>query len=119
MTSSKTLFVTAAAALVMAGSAFAQAAPKADGPPKGDVKAGETKAAMCIGCHGIVGYKASFPEIYRVPKISGQSAAYIVASLNGYKKGDRKHPTMRGIAASLSDQDMADLAAFYEQHGKK
>jgi cytochrome c553 len=113
MISSKTLLAAVAAATVMAGPAFAQAAPK------GDAKAGEGKAAMCIGCHGIVGYKASFPEIYRVPKISGQSAAYIVASLNGYKKGDRKHPTMRGIAASLSDQDMADLAAFYEQHGKK
>ncbi|MFM8766457.1 MAG: c-type cytochrome, partial [Rubrivivax sp.] len=60
---------------------------------------------------------ASFPEIHRVPMISGQNAKYIVASLNAYKKGERKHPTMRGIAASLSDADMADLAAFYEKHG--
>ena len=78
-----------------------------------DAKAGEKKAAMCIGCHGIPDYKASFPEVYRVPKIAGQNAKYIVSALNQYKKGDRKHPTMRGIAASLSDQDMADLAAFY------
>jgi cytochrome c553 len=85
---------------------------------KGDAKAGEKKNDMCIGCHGIKGYQASFPEVYKVPMISGQGAKYIVSALNAYKKGDRKHPTMRGIAASLSDQDMADLAAYYESHGK-
>jgi cytochrome c553 len=85
---------------------------------KGDAKAGEGKNAMCIGCHGIVGYQASFPEIYKVPKISGQGAKYIVASLNAYKKGERKHPSMRGIAESLTDQDMADLAAFYSLSGE-
>jgi cytochrome c553 len=85
---------------------------------KGDAKAAEQKIAMCIGCHGIKGYQASFPEVYRVPMISGQNAKYIVASLNAYKKGERKHPTMRGISASLSEQDMADLGAFYEQHAK-
>jgi cytochrome c553 len=84
-----------------------------------DAKAGEKKAAMCIGCHGIKGYQASFPEIHKVPMISGQGAKYIVAALAAYKKGERKHPTMRAIAASLSDQDMADLGAFYEQHGGK
>ncbi len=85
---------------------------------KGDAKAAEQKIAMCIGCHGIQGYQASFPEVYRVPMISGQNAKYIVAALNAYKKGERKHPTMRGIADSLSDQDIADVAAYYEQHGK-
>ena len=85
---------------------------------KGDAKAAEQKIAMCIGCHGIKGYQASFPEVYRVPMISGQNAKYIVASLNAYQKGERKHPTMRGISASLSEQDMADLGAYYEQHGK-
>jgi cytochrome c553 len=84
---------------------------------KGDAKAGERKIAMCIGCHGIIGYQASFPEIYKVPKISGQGAKYITSALNAYKKGDRKHPTMRAIAESLSDQDMADVAAYYEGHG--
>lgn len=79
----------------------------------GDVKAGESKAAMCIGCHGIVGYQNVFPEVYKVPQISGQSAKYIESALNAYKKGDRKHPTMRGIAGPLSEQDIADLAAFY------
>jgi cytochrome c553 len=83
-----------------------------------DAAAGEKKAAMCIGCHGIVGYQASFPQVYKVPMISGQNAAYIAAALAAYKKGERKHPTMRSIAISLSDADMADLGAFYEQHGQ-
>jgi len=84
---------------------------------KGDAKAGETKNAMCIGCHGIKGYQASFPEIYKVPMISGQGGKYITAALNAYKKGERKHPTMRSIAESLTDQDIADLAAYYSTHG--
>jgi cytochrome c553 len=83
-----------------------------------DVKAGEKKIAMCIGCHGIVGYQASFPEIHKVPMIAGQNAKYIVSALQAYAKGDRKHPTMRGIAGSLSEQDMNDVAAFYEQQAK-
>ena len=85
---------------------------------KGDAKAGETKNAMCIGCHGIKGYQASFPEVYKVPMISGQGGAYIASALKAYQTGDRKHPTMVAIAASLSEQDMADLGAYYEQHGK-
>ncbi|MFM7848490.1 MAG: c-type cytochrome [Rubrivivax sp.] len=83
-----------------------------------DAKAGEKLAAMCIGCHGIPGYQASFPEVHRVPMISGQNASYIVASLLAYQKGERKHPTMKGIAWSLTEQQMADLGAFYEQHGR-
>ena len=82
---------------------------------KGDAKAAENKVAMCIGCHGIPGYKATFPEVYRVPMLGGQSEKYIAAALAAYKKGERKHPTMRGIAAGLSDQDIADLAAYYAQ----
>jgi len=85
---------------------------------KGDVQAGEKKIAMCIGCHGIIGYQASFPVVYKVPKISGQTASYIVAALTAYQKGERRHPSMRGIATTLTDQDMADLAAYYEQHGR-
>jgi cytochrome c553 len=85
---------------------------------KGDAAVGKTKAAMCIGCHGIVGYQASFPEIHKVPMISGQGAKYISNALAAYQKGERKHPTMSAVAASLSDQDMADLAAYYTQHGK-
>ncbi|KQV98042.1 cytochrome c [Rhizobacter sp. Root1221] len=79
--------------------------------------AGEKKAAMCIGCHGIPGYQASFPEVHKVPMIGGQGAKYIVAALGEYQKGDRKHPTMKAIAASLTEQDLADLAAFYEKQG--
>lgn len=84
---------------------------------KGDPEAGAKKNAMCIGCHGIVGYQASFPEIYKVPKISGQGEKYIVSALNAYKRGERKHPSMRGIATSLTDQDMADLGAYYAASG--
>ena len=84
-----------------------------------DAAAGVKKAAMCVGCHGIQGYQASFPEVHKVPMIAGQGAKYIVAALGAYKKGERKHPTMRGIAASLSDADMADLAAFYEKQGNE
>ena len=82
---------------------------------KGDAKAAENKVAMCIGCHGIPGYKASFPEVYRVPVLGGQSEKYVASALSAYKKGERNHPTMRGIAAGLSDQDIADLAAYYAQ----
>ncbi|AVP57022.1 c-type cytochrome [Pulveribacter suum] len=80
---------------------------------KGDVKAGAGKIAMCIGCHGIPGYQASFPEVHKVPMISGQGAGYISAALHAYQKGERRHPTMRGVADSLTDQDIADVAAYY------
>ena len=97
--------------LVLAG--IAQIAGAAD--VVGNPKAAESKVAQCIGCHGIAGYKASFPEVYSVPMIAGQSAKYIENALKAYQKGERKHPTMRGIATSLSEQDMADLAAYYSQ----
>ena len=71
------------------------------------------KTSMCIGCHEIPGYKASFPVIYSVPMIYGQSAKYIESALTAYRKGDRSHPTMRAIAGSLTDKDIADLASFY------
>jgi cytochrome c553 len=106
-----TIFALAVASVTAAASA--QTAPA-----KGNAKAAESKIAMCIGCHGIVGYQASFPQVHRVPMISGQSAGYIAAALNAYKTGDRKHPTMRGIADSLSEQDINDIAAYYEAHGK-
>jgi cytochrome c553 len=80
---------------------------------KGNAAAAGSKTAMCIGCHGIPGYKASYPNVYSVPKIGGQSEKYLVNALNAYKKGERNHPSMKGIAWSLSDQDIADLAAYY------
>ena len=80
---------------------------------QGTADGAKQKTSMCIGCHGIPEYKASFQSVYRVPKIAGQSAKYIENALNAYKKGERSHPTMRGIAGSLTDQDIADLAAYY------
>jgi cytochrome c553 len=79
----------------------------------------EAKAAQCMGCHNIPGYQSSFPEVYKVPMIAGQNAKYIAAALNAYKNGDRKHPTMRGVAATLSEQDIADLSVYYEALGKE
>ena len=82
-----------------------------------DKKAGsiamENQHAICIGCHGIPGYKTAYPEVYHVPRIAGQQQAYIVSALKAYKSGERSHPSMRGIAASLTDEDMAALAAYY------
>ena len=69
--------------------------------------------AQCIGCHGIPGYKTAFPETYHVPKIAGQQPAYIIAALKAYKSGERSHPSMRGIAASLTEEHMKALADFY------
>jgi len=100
------------AALVLALSALTVSTAHAQ-----DADAGAKKVAQCIGCHGIAGYQASFPEVHKVPMISGQNAGYIVASLEAYKKGDRKHPTMRSVAGVMSEQDMADVAAYYERQG--
>ena len=84
----------------------------------GDAERAKGKLSMCIGCHGIPAYRTAYPEVYSVPLIAGQSPAYIVSALKAYKSGERNHPSMRGIAASLSDQDMADLAAYYGQAKK-
>ena len=83
-----------------------------------DAQRGATKVQMCIGCHGIVGYQADFPQVYKVPKIAGQDAKYIVAALTAYRSGDRKFPTMRSVAAPLTDEDIADIAAYYSHLGK-
>jgi cytochrome c553 len=96
------------AALLASAPAFAQQAA-----PAGNAAEAHKKIAMCEGCHGIAGYKTAYPVVYHVPKLGGQSAAYITNALHAYKSGERKHPSMRGIAASLSDQDIADLAAYY------
>ncbi|HSV34913.1 MAG TPA: c-type cytochrome [Ramlibacter sp.] len=121
-----TLFALAVASVTVLSHAQAPAAPKPaasaaaqPAPAAGGAKSIEAKVAMCIGCHGIKGYQASFPEVHKVPMISGQSAKYIVAALTAYKNGDRKHPTMRGIADGLSEQDMKDVGAYYEVHGKE
>ena len=79
----------------------------------GDPKEAHKKIAMCEGCHGIPGYRTAYPDVYHVPKLGGQSQAYLASALNAYKAGQRKHPSMRGIALSLSDKDIADLSAYY------
>ena len=79
----------------------------------GNATAGRQKNRLCQGCHGIPDYRTAYPDAYSVPKLGSQGAQYIVKALQDYKSGARKHPSMNGIAASLSDQDMADLAAYY------
>ena len=98
-------------ALAIAAACFV--ASPATAADAGKPDASRAKVSMCIGCHGIPGYRASFPEVYSVPMIAGQNDKYIQAALHAYAKGDRSHPTMDAIAASLSDQDIADLAAYY------
>jgi cytochrome c553 len=78
----------------------------------GDIARGAKLAYTCLGCHGIENYKNAYPK-YSVPKLGGQNQAYIVAALAEYKAGARWHPTMRGYATELSDQDRADLAAWF------
>ena len=79
----------------------------------GNAKAGQGKVATCIGCHGIAGYRTAYPEVYRVPMLGGQSARYLENALHEYKKGDRHFGTMHATTASLSEQDIADIAAYY------
>ena len=102
---SRTRLLIAAVAAALATSAHAA----------GDPVAGKQKNFQCMGCHGIAGWKTAFPEVYHVPKLGGQHAAYLVSALKQYKKGERDHPTMRSIASELSDKDMEDLAAYYSQ----
>jgi cytochrome c553 len=85
--------------------------------PAGNPDAARSLVSMCTGCHTIPGYQSSFPRVYRVPKIGGQSAKYIEAALTAYKKGERNHPTMKAIAEGLSDQHIAEIAAYYAARG--
>jgi cytochrome c553 len=101
------------ASLALAASCVVTTPVYAADPPKGNIEAAKAKVSMCIGCHGIPGYRASFPEVYRVPKIAGQSDKYIQVALRAYASGERTHPSMTAISKSLSDQDIADLAAYY------
>ena len=82
-----------------------------DAQAAGDAAAGKKRVYTCTGCHGIPGYKNTYP-MYSVPRISGQSETYIINALNAYKSGERKHPTMVAQARSFSDQDYADIAAY-------
>jgi cytochrome c553 len=75
----------------------------------GDAAAGKTKSATCAACHGPDGNSPT-PAF---PKIAGQHEGYLVKQLMEYKSGERVNATMNGMAAALSEQDMADLAAYY------
>lgn len=107
---SKKIIIAALAAAALANSAAALAA--------GDEAAGKKKAQTCMGCHGVDGYFNVYPS-YRVPKLWGQHPAFIVAALKSYRDGNRQHATMQSQAADLSDQDMADIAAFFANAGNK
>jgi cytochrome c553 len=107
-----------AAFALIAGTAAAQPKPPADkAPDTGNSDKPhatiESFHAQCIGCHGIPGYKTAYPVVYHVPMIAGQQPGYIVAALKAYKSGQRSHPSMRGIAASLSEEQMQKLAEYY------
>jgi cytochrome c553 len=94
--------------------AAAQSAPAgASGGAAGDPAKGREKTRMCQGCHGIDGWRTAYPEVYHVPRLGGQHEAYLAKALHEYKSGERTHPSMRGQVAVLSDQDIADLAAYY------
>jgi cytochrome c553 len=103
---SKQKFVTSVAALVLVAGIFAQSANA-----EGDVERGKVQGYTCLGCHGIDGYRNAYPS-YRVPKLGGQKAGYLIVALQGYRDGTRKHPTMVSQASSLSDQDIEDVAAY-------
>jgi len=79
--------------------------------PAGDAKRGQAIAYTCNGCHAIPNYKNVYPT-YSVPKLHGQRPEYLVAALKAYKSGERSHGTMHSQAYSLSEQDMADVAAY-------
>ena len=103
--------VAAAAALLIATAFFAQQALAED-----NVQAGKETGYSCLGCHGIEGYRNAYPS-YRVPKLGGQKAAYLEAALLGYRDGSRSHPTMQAQAASLSNQEIKDVAAYLASLG--
>ena len=99
-------------------SSFSMAARAADDPAAGDPAAGDPvigakKFYTCVGCHGIDDYKNAYPD-YSVPRLRHQNSAYIVAALQEYKSGERPHPTMHAQAASLSLEDMRDIATYLQ-----
>ena len=110
------LLATAASVAALSGAAAA-----------GDPEAGQRKAHICQGCHNLANFQVAFPQVYRIPRIRGQSAEYIIYALNEYKNGTRfvdsaddpaRHDldpimTMTAIVAPLTDEDIADLAAYY------
>jgi cytochrome c553 len=105
--------------MLLIAAALAGFVPPAFAQTAGDAAKGREKIQMCTGCHGIEGWRTAFPEVYSVPRIAGQHEAYLVRALQAYRSGERVHPSMRAIASTLSDADMANLAAYYAQAGVK
>lgn len=103
-----------AAAILVSATPVGAQAPPALAPLgiAGDAARGETLAYTCGGCHGIPGYHNAYPA-YNVPKLGGQNADYIEVALQGYRRGTRPHPTMQAQASDMSDQDIADIAAYF------
>ncbi len=83
---------------------------------EGDAEAGQELGYTCLGCHGIEGYRNAYPS-YRVPKLGGQKAGYLVIALKGYRSGERSHPTMQAQATSMSDQEIEDVSAYLASLG--
>lgn len=83
----------------------------------GNAQAGKDKVYTCHGCHGVPGYENAYPN-YHVPRIAGQNEQYLISALHEYQSGDRTHPTMTAQADSLSDQDIADIAAYLASFAK-
>lgn len=79
----------------------------------GDPEQGRVQAQACLGCHGVTGYQNAYPR-YNVPKLGGQHGDYIVQALQGYRDGTREHPGMAGNAMSLTDEQMANIGAYFE-----
>ena len=102
------LGVAAIASVVLASTAV----PAQDQPPQGNPERGKALSYTCLGCHGIEGYKNAYPN-YSVPRLQGQHPEYLAAALQGYRSGDRSHLTMHSQASTLTDQDIADIAAYF------
>lgn len=83
----------------------------------GDVAAGSVKGQTCLGCHGIENYNNVYPT-FHVPRLGGQHVAYLVSAMKAYKDGLRTHATMKSNVADLTEQDMQDIAAYFQQDGK-
>jgi cytochrome c553 len=105
-------FLAGAMMLIGSQAALAQADAAADAG-KPNPERGEKLFYTCYGCHGVENYKNAYPD-YSVPKLRHQHAAYIIAALDEYRSGDRPHATMHAQAATLSDQDIKDIAAYLE-----
>jgi cytochrome c553 len=109
------------AAIVTVAAVFGPTTSRAQQPPaapltpiaiEGDAARGAVLGETCAGCHGVPGYHNAYPS-YHVPKLGGQNADYIEVALQGYRRGTRGHETMQAQASSLTDQDIADVAAYF------